>query len=54
MEAQLEAFGVSELIDYCLWPLPFHVHQQRHALVQIVDHLRMPLTENAEHALVVS
>src|SRR6266480_3295306 len=52
MEAQLEAFGVSERIDILVdRPGAIPGHQQRHALVQIVDHLRMPLTEHAEHRL---
>src|SRR6266513_207195 len=52
MEAQLEAFSVSERIDIVVdRPGAIPGHQQRHALVQIVDHLRMPLTEHAEHRL---
>ena len=49
MEAQLEAFGVGEWIDMLVdgaGAIPGH--QQRHTLVQVVDHLWMPLLEHAE------
>ena len=52
MEAELEPFGVSERIDIPVdGPGAIPGQKQRHALVQIVDHLRMPLTEHAEHRL---
>ena len=52
VEAELQTLGVRDRIDVLVdrtGAVPRH--QQRHALVQVVNHLRVPAEEHAEHGL---
>ena len=50
VEGELEPLGVGERIDVGVERVgAVPGHQQRHALVQVVDHLRVPVEEHAEH-----
>ena len=52
VEAELEPLGVGERIDMAVERVgAVPGQEQRHALVQVVDHLRMPGEEHAEYRL---